>query len=589
LPDHVCALFVVRTKFATELSTAPPANSTVPDPSAAALPNTSVPPSIRTPPANALPFAAESSSRPKPAFTNFPPAAELTPPENVAVEFGCDTVSTRVELPKSTTPLNAISFVADTPPNDTSPRISTGCGTVRTAVPERTTPPFNVNGAPAVNVNPDPAAVAFADNVNCVPESTDKIRVPAGMFVPVTTIPTTALAVLETVTTGEPKLVAPAVNEAEFGPNALALSATKVPAFNVIPPLNVFAPLNTNAPLPSLINPAGAAAPPNVFRTTPLNTNPTGAVPPTVTVRVAPANSQILDTVGTDPALLFVETIASVVPLICNTPAAGPTVGPVVPPVPLKTNRANAFPAVGNVIAPVPSNVTTAVSFTCPPFWFNDKSSVPPVTNTSPAICVTPTAPSGRNVPACTTVNPVYPIVNDDITVGAVTVNPAAPEAVTPVPLLIVICVPFGIAVISRVPTTPGIPETFIPTNIPCELPTVIVALPLVVVPVRFAVNVARFRIGPNANEACVDAFTAVNALESVTVVPVTELTTVPIGTPYPYTLIPGKIPAASDAETVTVVAPLAIATGAVFTPSAVVKNAKLLRIGPATALDNVT
>jgi hypothetical protein len=527
-------LFVVRIKFATELSTAPPANSTGPDPSAAAFPNTSVPPSIRTPPANALPFAAESSNRPKPAFTSFTPAAELTTPENVAVAFGCATVNTRVDPPKSTAPPNAISFVADTPPNDTSPRISTGCGTVRTAVPERTTPPFNVNGAPAENVNADPTAVAFADNVNCVAESTDKIRVPAGMFAPVTTIPTAALAVLATVTTGEPKLVAPAVNETAFGPNALLLSATKVPAFNVIPPLNVFAPLNTKAPLPSFINPAGADAPPNVFRTTPLSTNPTGAVPPTVTVRVAPANSQMLDTVGTEPALLFVATIASVVPLICKTPVAGPTVGPVVPPVPLKTKRANAFPAVGNVIAPVPSNVTTAVSFTCPPFWFNDKSSVPPVTNTSPGMCVTPTAPSGRNVPACTTVNPVYPIVNDDITVGAVTVNPAAPEAVTPVPLLIVICVPFGIAVISRVPTTPGIPETFIPTNIPCELPTVIVALPFVVVPVRFAVNVARFNIGPNANDACVDAFTAVNALESVTVVPVTELTTVPMGTPYP-------------------------------------------------------
>jgi hypothetical protein len=123
----------------------------------------------------------------------------------------------------------------------------------------------------------------------------------------------------------------------------------------------------------------------------------------------------------------------------------------------------------------------------------------------------------------------------------------------------------------------------------PCVLPTVIVALPFVVVPVRFAVNAARFKIGPNASDACVDAFTAVKLLESVTVVPLTELTTVPNGTPYPYTLIPGRIPAASDAETVTFVAPFAIATGAVLTPSGVVKNARLFRIGPDTEPDNVT
>jgi hypothetical protein len=213
-----------------------------------------------------------------------------------------------------------------------------------------------------VNVTPVPVAVAFADKVNCVAESTETIRVPAGRFVPVTTMPGTALAVLATVTTEEPEVVAPEVNDAEFGPNAFVLSATNAPAFKVTPPLKVFAPLNTNAPLPSLINPAGAPVPPNVFRTTPLNTNPTGAVPPTVTVRFAPANSQMLEIVGTQPALLFVDTNASVVPLSCNTPA-GPTVTPAVPPVPLNTNRANACPAVGNVTAPVPSNVTTALSF----------------------------------------------------------------------------------------------------------------------------------------------------------------------------------------------------------------------------------
>ena len=48
-------------------------------------------------------------------------------------------------------------------------------------------------------------------------------------------------------------------------------------------------------------------------------------------------------------------------------------------------------------------------------------------------------------------------------------------------------------------------------------------------------------------------------------------------------------MPAASAAVTVTVVAPLEIATGAVFTPSAVFKNARLLRIGPVTGFDNVT
>jgi hypothetical protein len=66
----------------------------------------------------------------------------------------------------------------------------------------------------------------------------------------------------------------------------------------------------------------------------------------------------------------------------------------------------------------------------------------------------------------------------------------------------------------------------------PCVLPTVIVALPFVVVPDRFAVNAARFKIGPNASDACVDAFTAVKALDKVTVVPLTEVTTVPCGTP---------------------------------------------------------
>ena len=67
---------------------------------------------------------------------------------------------------------------------------------------------------------------------------------------------------------------------------------------------------------------------------------------------------------------------------------------------------------------------------------------------------------------------------------------------------------------------------------------------------------------------------TAVIAFDRVTVVPLTLLTTVPVGMPRPVTLMPAKTPPAVDVETVTVVAAAVTLTADWVTPSGAGLNA---------------